>query len=340
MKMIFGYIWGLWWWRTSSPDTCVTDTLCCLHSLSGCRSEMGVLDAAGLKDMVSLGRDRGIPKSVAADILTTKRVGHESSRRCKRHQWKGVMPNGSLCQVGDGRYVFSPAMCLLQISGIIAREYGDELPAKFHVVIVAELACEICGQYSLTEKDGFALRSPLVGLDELAVLALGATGTYGAGLLRQALPYVIENLRSPKETDVFLLLCLPCEKGGFDLPRPLSNHDLDVNGVTAGFLAGWATCNVDFYWPQARLIVEYDSQTYHADDHKAQRDRERADALRALGYVVVSITHDDLYSDKRFRAKAEEIAQTLHEQLPEETEAFTEANKALRAMLLRHDRWI
>lgn len=340
MKILLGYIWGLWWWRTSSPDARATDNLCCQRSLSECHTEMSILKVGGLQTIRELGLARGIPKNVPVDVLSNGRTGHGGSRQCLRHHWRGDIPNGSLCRINHGTYVFTPAMCLLQIAGIITRSLKDDLDASYHMVVIAKLGCELCGQYSLTADGRFAMRTPLVTLGELAVLAITQTRTYGSRQLREALPYVIENLRSPKETDVFLLLCLPAERGGFSLPRPLSNYDLDLSVVCVGFFAAWPSCNVDFYWPQARLVVEYDSHAYHKSDQKRDRDRERADALRALGYTVVTITHDDLFDVDKFRTKAEEIGRALGEQLPEPTEAFVEANRVLRSMLLYHDRWV
>lgn len=181
----------------------------------------------------------------------------------------------------------------------------------------------------------------MLTIGELAVLSLDMARVHGAGLLRATLPFVIENLRSPKEADVFLLLCLPARLGGFALPRPLSNYAIDVSWVRDGFFAGWTSCEVDLFWGQARLVVEYDSWDHHDErgQEKLEHDRERADALRAMGFTVVTIRRNDLYSPRLFRAKAEEVANSLGGELPAPMSEFLVANERLRRMLLRHDRW-
>ena len=77
--------------------------------------------------------------------------------------------------------------------------------------------------------------------------------------------------RSPLE-DEFLELC---DRHG--IPRPL------VNTYVEGF-------EVDFVWPEARLIVETDSRTYHGTAEAFERDRVRDARLTAAGWRVVRFT--------------------------------------------------
>lgn len=47
---------------------------------------------------------------------------------------------------------------------------------------------------------------------------------------------------------------------------------------------------VDFLWPEARLVVEVDGFAFHASRHAFERDRRRDAALTAAGYRVVRVT--------------------------------------------------
>lgn len=341
MMIITGYIWGIWWWRTSDTNTCVDNHLCGLRSLGGCLSTSAQLREAGLDRLQRVGLERGIPSNILLDVVTNKLRGHQSSKTCVKHQCRQVIPPGSICRIEERFYVFTPAFCLLQIASIATERFGREVNAGYLVVVIAQLGCELCGQYSLSDKS-FIQRLPLTTVGDLWYLAFAMSGAYGVNLLRQALPWVIDGCRSPKETDLYLLLCLPPTLGGFDLPRPRSNFDIDLRDVTSGYFARWQSCNVDFYWGQARLIVEYDSKTYHtdADEKKRARDKARADALRCLGYVVVTVRYEDLYDAGRLRAKAKKMADALGMELPPDDEPFIDAQNTLRAMLLRHDRWV
>lgn len=77
--------------------------------------------------------------------------------------------------------------------------------------------------------------------------------------------------KSPPET-TFLRLCL-----SHGIPEPL------VNSRLHGF-------EVDFHWPDANLVVEIDTYTYHRSWAQRQRDLERDAALKARGIEVLRLT--------------------------------------------------
>jgi very-short-patch-repair endonuclease len=47
---------------------------------------------------------------------------------------------------------------------------------------------------------------------------------------------------------------------------------------------------VDFFWPQARLVVEVDGYRVHGHRAAFERDRRKGLALVAAGYRVIRIT--------------------------------------------------
>lgn len=345
MKIVCGFTWGIWWWRTSAGNTRVADRLANLPSLDECVNDMALLKAAGIEGLRQKGIDRGIPGFVPLDLVSAVRAKHQSSNRYQRHLWSWDIPSGSVSLIASGVYVFTPCLCLLQVSAGIRKLLKGKLDERLLVVVIARLGCELCGQYSLAgDKGSTEKRLPLAATGDVARTIAWATanGVRGVSMLRAAFPWMLDNLRSPKETDLYLLLCLPSELGGFGLPLPRSNYDIDVREVKTGFFAHRTVCNVDFYWGQARLVVEYDSWEHHAGagEKKVAADRQRADALRGLGYTVVTVERDDLYNAKRLRAKAQEIADALKTSLPPATSEFIGINNLLRNMLLRHDQWI
>jgi hypothetical protein len=94
----------------------------------------------------------------------------------------------------------------------------------------------------------------------------------GAGRLQEAMAHDLDHTtRSPLE-DAFLELC---EVHG--IPRPL------VNTVVEGF-------EVDFCWPERRLIVETDGHAYHGTRAAFERDRARDAQLTAHGWRVMRFT--------------------------------------------------
>jgi very-short-patch-repair endonuclease len=89
-----------------------------------------------------------------------------------------------------------------------------------------------------------------------------------------------------------------------DLPRPR------VNAVVEGF-------EVDFHWPDQRLIAELDGRAAHDTVTAFERDRARDRALQAAGWRVVRITWHQLH-DEPARIAAD-LARLLSMPGPHET---------------------
>jgi very-short-patch-repair endonuclease len=56
-----------------------------------------------------------------------------------------------------------------------------------------------------------------------------------------------------------------------------------VNGVVLGY-------EVDFYWPEQRLVLEADSRGFHGTPQAVERDRERDLVLELADWEVIRIT--------------------------------------------------
>jgi hypothetical protein len=69
------------------------------------------------------------------------------------------------------------------------------------------------------------------------------------------------------------------------LPLPLANHR--AQGL-----------EVDFLWPDLRLVLEVDGFAYHGSPEAFHRDRERDRVLAAAGYQVLRFTWQQLHHDK------------------------------------------
>jgi very-short-patch-repair endonuclease len=99
-------------------------------------------------------------------------------------------------------------------------------------------------------------------------------GRRGAGMLAALLEeHHAGSTRTRSEFEERLLeLCR-----NYDLPQPLVNHTIE------GY-------EVDFIWPQARLIVETDGWAAHRTRTAFERDRLRDATLEAAGWRVIRIT--------------------------------------------------
>jgi hypothetical protein len=118
-------------------------------------------------------------------------------------------------------------------------------------------------------------RSHLLDWTELWLLIEEGVGKKGRSRLRRAAALVdprAADTLSPLEVD-FLALC---RDDGLPLPQ--------VNVRVEGIL-------VDFFWPQARLVVETDGYAYHRDRPAFERDHENTVLLTAAGYTVLRATY-------------------------------------------------
>lgn len=86
---------------------------------------------------------------------------------------------------------------------------------------------------------------------------------------------------APTRSDLEKAFLALCRRHG--LPRP------GVNTYVAGF-------EVDFAWPEQRLIVETDSHRHHGTRAAFERDRARDARLTAQGWRVVRFTYRQLLS--------------------------------------------
>jgi len=125
-----------------------------------------------------------------------------------------------------------------------------------------------------------ARRRPLVGIQELRDEARRMRGS----VLESVLDQVRNGSESPTETKLRLL---GMHAG---LPEPELNLELhDAGGV---FVA-----RVDQAYPRYRVAVEYDGRQHAFDIAQFERDADRWDAIRALGWTHVRILAPHLRGD-------------------------------------------
>jgi Transcriptional regulator, AbiEi antitoxin/Protein of unknown function (DUF559) len=124
---------------------------------------------------------------------------------------------------------------------------------------------------------GIPLTSPRCTLDDLAAAKLPAWQLRRATEAAERLGVAVtpSGPRSPLEAE-FLTLC------GDDPPR--------VNEVVAGL-------EVDFHWPDRRLIIETDGHEHHGTSAAFERDRERDQQLIAAGWTVIRFTHRQVHEE-------------------------------------------
>ncbi|MCL2151179.1 MAG: hypothetical protein FWH50_03010, partial [Coriobacteriia bacterium] len=152
-------------------------------------------------------------------------VASNDARRQTKHMFSHVysmpLPAGSFVRATPDLMVSSPDFCFQQMANVLS------------FVESIALGCEFTGSYRLdkwTEPErGFRDDQPLSSVAKLESFVAKAAGVSGCVKARKALPYIIENSASPMETVIAILLTLPYRYGGFGLPQPTLNMDIDAN---------------------------------------------------------------------------------------------------------------
>jgi hypothetical protein len=106
----------------------------------------------------------------------------------------------------------------------------------------------------------------------------GSPGRRGVRLLRCLASTGPVRVRSGAETEMLLV----CRRAG--LPEPV------INGRVTGM-------EVDFHWPELRLVVEVDGWRFHGGRERANADRDRDQRLLVAGWQVVRFTRDQIAAD-------------------------------------------
>ena len=265
---------------------------CRVRSLRECASaarDVAAFDLSGLQ----------VDPESKIDILVPNAGRRFASKNYARHAWTGPLPDGSLYQVSDGVYITSPEFSLLLLS--------KSLP--FDALVL--LCDEVCGGYALdaTER-GFYDRPALSSVSKVGAF-LGKVGSAsGTSKLRRALRYAVDNARSPMEASLAAFMAFPARCGGCGFPKPLMNHRF-VLPEEAVRMAGRAYVEFDLFFPEAGVVVEYDSTRFHAADERLESDSRRNNVLRWLGFKVVNITRNQVRDPVVFAGVTAQLAKAL-----------------------------
>jgi hypothetical protein len=172
----------------------------------------------------------------------------------------------------------------------------------------ALLCNELCGTYGVSidlSRPFFTRKEPRTTPEKLEAELIRA-GAGKNGVCRESLRYVSPGSASPMESKLCVLFTLSLKRGGCSLPKPYVNQQLELTSDAAA-ICGKRIAVPDFIWPEKRLIIEYDSASFHTgtarnNQRKNEQDRARVNALQTMGYTVYSLEPNEVYDWRKFRA--------------------------------------
>jgi len=126
---------------------------------------------------------------------------------------------------------------------------------------------------------------------QLADVVAWGRGRRGVVAAREALGLLDEHSESPGES---ITRCLLIFEG---IPRPVCNVDV-MDGTR------WIA-RVDMAWLEERVVLEYDGAV-HLSERQRRRDAQRRNLLQEAGWLVITITADDLRTPRRLARMVKE----------------------------------
>lgn len=265
------------------------------------------------------------------DILLFDAGDRRWSKQVSCCVWTMAIPENAFYRVGS-MYVSSPEFVFLQMA------------SKLTLSQLIALGCELCGTYVLLPQgnthpsaiDEYPTRiAPLTNVAALRTFAEKANRAHGKAKALRALNYVVEGSRSPMETMVYMLLCLPPKLGGYGIPKPDMNAEipLDEEGQA---IARRGSCYGDLCWPGASLDVEYHGEV-HVGAAQMKSDVGRELGIEHMGWRVITVTSAQVFDADRFEVVAREVASRLKKRLYPQVLGATQERSTLRDEL---DRWM
>lgn len=200
-----------------------------------------------------------------------------------------------------------------------------------------EAAWELTGTFRVDPDAPFGLaeRRPLTSVQQCREAAALLTGGTVPKPIERTLQGVLDEAASPAEGRVACLMTLSRRRGGYDLPKPLLNPNVILNDDER-FLVGTASVRPDFLWPEAGVVLEYDSDSAHFDNDAAARarhDAHKRNLYESRGWRHLSLTRDQLMDPGACDRVMGWLASALDKRVEPPSESILAARRTLRREL-------
>lgn len=236
---------------------------------------------------------------------TQYRNTNKVQQSCFTRNKKGVVTRIScrdtLTQL-DGLAVVSPAFLLAQFA------------SRMDFLSLYILALEFGGTYSVNPHTGllFSDRRKLLSSRLLngIVIKLQETCWPGISKLKKVAKNFCEGSASPMETELYTKLSLSTRDGGLGISGLTINSKIALSNE-AKKIAGQPYVIVDMLHQQSKVVLEYDSRSYHGRVEQSQKDKQRRDALQKDGYKCYSVVPRQIAHPFVFNACMKPVVESI-----------------------------
>ena len=276
------------------------------------------------EDIAAIAFDHGLTAPI--DLLITQ----ESNRRyddgftCHFERTGRV---SCIVPIHEGFAVASPELCFLQL----ARS------ANLQELIF--YGFRLCSSYRFNEfsPTGMETVEPLMTVSSARTLLTRLSHCHGSKAALTALGFIIENAASPKEIEAAMRLCLPYHLGGYKLPKLELNPEIPLSKAAQRAL-GRPSLKPDFFWREAKLLAEYQSDLTHLNPDQYNYDLKRMNVFASMGYKQIYIGSNHLSDYSAMDQLANDIAKLLGKRIrPSQADFFSRQAQLVRTIRRLND---
>ena len=240
----------------------------------------------------------------ALDILVPSAEARRNTPLLHCHIWSAKVPPGSFLRLSPDAYLSTPEFVFLQMA--------DSLD----IIQLIQLGYELCGRYVFdpTATRGWAkTANPLTTPERISAFLAGAPVCRGRKKAMRAVKFVLANSWSPMESDLSILLILPTRSGGYQMPAPLLNRKIQLEGDH--LLRAHRDCYyLDLSWEDGNSRIhalEYQGYEDHSGALALGRDRTREIILDELGIHRIAITEYQAFRVEEFDTVVKALCKSI-----------------------------
>ena len=330
-RLFLGFETAFWIWRKAGPLAFSALTPTRARSLAG-----GAPTETKLREFQSQHPDLALDR---IDVIV-KYGDHRSLPGAKIHTRKAPLPERSFYKLDENTYVASPELCLMQLASELTEPQ------------IVKLALEMCGTYALDLAEPSSMFDFSDLLDDDSDICKRPAPTSATKLKAYAkrlltpnsraasthfLRYVVDGSASPRETALYMLLCMPPRFGGYGLAMPELNRRIELSEAEQ-LMVGAHHFDCDLYWDGRNPVaVEYDSKKYHTALEKQERDAIRRNMLQYKDVQVIVATRLQVNKPNEFDKLARQVGKAIGKRFRAPEKEHIDARTRLREVLFDWD---
>lgn len=153
-------------------------------------------------------------------------------------------------------------------------------------------------------------------------------GNCGSNNAFKVCNYLGEGSESIMESILFAMFVLPQHKGGFGIKNIIMNKKIEIP-KSIKTLSYRSFFIADFFIPNTKLTLEYDSTAFHSDRESLYLDAAKRNITELLGYEVITIVAKQLYSYSNRMAIFLIIMKKINRRVQIRSKSFLKNNKKI-----------